>query len=213
MSGKNSSPKKRENVASAGWDQINRRLEAARVAIERTGMPSAEETQKILNARALVLAEEPALDNATDDNIEIVEFIIANERYAIETQFVCEVCPLRNLTPVPCTPRFVLGIVNMRGEILSVIDLKKFFDLPQRGLTDLDKVLVLSSGSMRLGILADVIVGVRHISLSNFQTCLPTLTGVREKYLRGVTAERLVVLDAERLLMDEGIVVHEQVAG
>ena len=107
----------------------------------------------------------------------------------------------------------MLGIVNVRGEILSVIDIKKFFDLPEKGLTDLNKVIVLQSGNMLFGILADTIAGVRRIPLTDIQPSLPTLTGVREEYLKGVTPERLVILDAEKLLTDEGIVVQEQVDG
>jgi purine-binding chemotaxis protein CheW len=94
--------------------------------------------------------------------------------------------------------------------MLSVIDIKKFFDLPEKGLTDLNKLIVLDSGAMRFGILADAIVGVRHIPLAEIQPSLPTLTGIREKYLKGVTAGRTVVLDAEKLIADEKIIVQEQ---
>lgn len=107
----------------------------------------------------------------------------------------------------------VLGIVNLRGEIVSVIDVRKFFDLPQTGLPDLNKVIVLKSGDMVFGILADVILGVRRIALAEIQSSLPTLTGIRGKYLKGITPERTVVLDAGKLLADEDIVVQEQVDG
>jgi purine-binding chemotaxis protein CheW len=53
---------------------------------------------------------------------------------------------------------------------------------------------------------------VQDISLEGFQTKLPTLTGIREDYLKGITAERLVVLDAAKMLHHDGIVVHEEVA-
>jgi purine-binding chemotaxis protein CheW len=142
----------------------------------------------------------------------VVEFVLAEERYAIESRHVRDVYPLEQLTPVPCTPAFVLGIVNLHGEILSVIDIKKFFGLPDRGLTDLNKVIVLESDSMRFGILADLIVGVHPISVADIQPSLPTLTGIREEYLRGVTPERTVILDAEALLADKNIVVQEQVS-
>lgn len=199
--------------AAVDWREAERQLEAARAAIERVWAPTPEETQRILKARAQALARKPEPAQAADEHIEVVEFLLAHERYAIESQYVREVYPLENLTPLPCTPGFVLGIVNVRGEILSVIDLKKFFELPEKGLTDLNKVIVLQSENMLFGILADVIVGARRIALTEIQPSLPTLTGVREDYLRGVTAQRLVVLDAEKLLTDEGIVVQEQVAG
>lgn len=205
-------PKPRK-PATIDWREVEQRMEAARTAVERVWAPTAEETQRILRARAQALAQEPAPAEAADERIEVVEFLLAHECYAIESPYVREVFPLENLTPLPCTPPFVLGIVNLRGEILSVIDIKKFFDLPGKGLTDLNKVIVLQSGNMVFGILADAIVGVRHILLTGIQPSLPTLTGVRQDYLQGVTTERTVILDASRLLTDEGIVVQEQVSG
>lgn len=174
--------------------------------------PGANETRRILHERALALAAEPDRTQSLNQSTEVVEFMLAHERYAIESCYVREVVPLENLTPLPCTPAFVLGIVNLRGEILSVIDIKKFFDLPEQGLTDLNKVIVLQSGDMLFGILADAINGVRRIAVTDIQPSLPTLTGIRQDYLKGVTPERLVILDAEKLLVDQSIVVQEQVA-
>jgi purine-binding chemotaxis protein CheW len=70
-----------------------------------------------------------------------------------------------------------LGIINVRGQILSVLDLKKFFDLPERGLTD-RKGIILHSDQTEFGILAAAILGVRAIPLQAIQPALPTLTGV-----------------------------------
>ena len=195
------------------WREVERRLEVARVAIERIWAPTAEDTQRILKERAQTLAREAIPAEAADAGIEVIEFLLAHECYAVASEYVREVYPLEDITPLPCTPAFVLGIVNVRGEILSVIDLKKFFDLPERGLTDLNKVIVLQSGDMVFGILADAINGVRDIPLVGIQPSLPTLTGIREEYLRGVTAEHIVILNAEKLLTDEKIVVQEQVEG
>ena len=196
--------------AAIDWREVHRRLDAARAAVERAWAPEPEETKRILKARAQALAREPGKAEAADARLEVLEFLLAHENYAVETQHVREVCPLENLTPLPCTPAFVLGIVNLRGEILSVIDIRKFFDLPQTGLPDLNKVIVLQSESMVFGILADAVLGVRRIPVAEVQPSLPTLTGIREKYLKGVTAGRTVVLDAARLLADEAIVVQEQ---
>jgi purine-binding chemotaxis protein CheW len=115
------------------------------------------------------------------------------------------------MTPLPCTPSFVFGIVNIRGQILTVIDVKKFFELPDKGLTELNKVIVVRTPRLELGILADEIIGVRLIAPDELQSSLPTLTGVRAQYLRGVTSDRTVVLDVVRLLADEKLIVREEV--
>jgi purine-binding chemotaxis protein CheW len=211
MNTRDQKPQKKRKAA-IDWREVERRLEAARVAIERIWMPTTEDTQRILKERAQALAQESGRAEAAE-RIEVVEFLLAHERYAVESDYVREVYPLEELTPLPCTPAFVLGIINVRGEILSVIDLKKFFDLPEKGLTDLNKVIVLESKDMVFGILADAISGVWHIPRADIQPFLPTLTGIREDYLHGVTAERVVVLDAEKLLSDEKLIVQEQVGG
>jgi purine-binding chemotaxis protein CheW len=118
---------------------------------------------------------------------------------------------LEHLVPLPCTPAFVLGIVNLRGAILPVLDLKRFFELPVKGLTDLNKIIVLQSETIRFCILADGIAGVRDIWLGDVQSSLPTLTGVRKDYLKGVTSERVALLDAEKFLGSETIIVREHV--
>lgn len=195
------------------WLEIERRMETAQARIDHVWMPSPDEMQQTLEARARALAREPVQAEAENERIEVVEFILADEHYALESSYIREVIHMENLTPLPCTPVFVLGIVNVRGEILSVIDIKKFFELPEKGLTDLNKIIVLQSGKMVFGILADVILGVRRVRIPDIQPSLPTLTGIREAYLKGVTPERMVILDAEKLLVDENIVVQEQVGG
>jgi purine-binding chemotaxis protein CheW len=201
------------------WSEIYRKIENVQAAIERGWTPTAEEKKRILRTRAKALAQEAKEEETAKDYVEVVEFLLSYERYGVESSYVREVYPLKELTPVPCTPPFVLGIINVRGHILSVINIKKFFDLPEKGLTDLNKVIILQSEGpalsrvkgMAFGILADAVLGVRNIMVSALQPAPTTLTGIREDYLRGITDEQVVVLDAEKLLSDRKIVIHEEV--
>ena len=169
------------------------------------------ETDRILRARARALARPPSSAPAPSTMLELLEFRLASERYALETRHVQDVHPLRDLTPLPCTPPFVLGIVNLRGRILPVLDLKKFFDLPEQGLTDLHRIILVRGNDLELGLLADVIVGVRSVAADSLQPSPPTFTGIRADYLKGIGEERLVVLDLDRILSDPKIIVHEEV--
>ena len=193
------------------WREVEQRLEAARIAIEHIWAPTAGETRRILQERAQTLALEAVPAEAAAEWIEVIEFLLSYETYAVASEYVREVYPLEDITQLPCTPAFVRGIVNLRGEILSVIDIKKFFDLPEKGLTDLNKVIALEYEDMVFGILADAISGVRRILRTDIQPSLPTLAGIREDYLQGVTAERVVILDAKKLLADEKLIVREEV--
>lgn len=176
-----------------------------------TRTSSTPDARQILRARARALARPPESAAVAEASLEVLEFRLAQERYALETRYVREVHPLKNLTPLPCTPPFVLGIVNVRGRILPVLDLKKIFDLPENGLTDLHRIILVSGNDLELGLLADVSVGVRSIPVDSLQASLPTLTGIGAEYLKGVTAERLVVLDMGRILADPRIIVNEEV--
>ena len=166
----------------------------------------------ILKARARALAKEPEQAVAARSFIEITEFRLASETYGIESSFVREVYPLKDFTPLPGVPPFVLGIVNVHGQILSVVDLKKFFNLPDKGLGELNKVIILRNGRMEFGILADAVLRTQSVPLDAIQAPPVTVTGIGAEYLRGVTKERVIVLDAEKILDDEKIVVHEEVS-
>ncbi len=191
------------------WNEVRRRMEAVNKIIERGFSQGPDEARKILRQRARLLAREEA--KKEEKYMEILEFLLSYENYGIEPCLVREVYPLKEYTPVPCTPPFVLGLINVRGQIIPVIDIKKFFELPEKGLGDLNRVIIVHDDTMEFGIVADTVLGVRQVRLKDIQPSLPTLTGIREKYLRGVTKEGVVILDAKKLLEDPGVVIHEEV--
>jgi len=166
---------------------------------------------RILHERAIALARPPPTAASPHESLELLEFKLASERYAVETRHVVEVHPLRDLTPLPGTPPFIRGIVNLRGRILPVFDLKKFFDLPEQGLTDLHRIIVVRGNDLELGLLADVVAGVRSLALEKLAPALPTLSEIGAEYLKGVSDERLVVLDLDRIFADPKIIVHDEV--
>ena len=74
------------------------------------------------------------------------DFQVSGERYAVEWAMVRDVSRFRQLAPVPCTPNFLIGVINLRGTIVSVMDLGRLFDLPEQGLRDRSTVLVIENG-------------------------------------------------------------------
>ncbi len=192
------------------WEAIHARLAVASAAVSGGLDHDPEEARRILEARARAAAK-PLVKLDDTERLEVLAFSLASESYAVETCHVREVCHLKDLTAVPCTPPFVAGVMNLRGQILAIIDLRRFFELPTRGLTELNRVIVLRGGENELGLLADSIDGVRSVSASDLQDGLPTLTGIRERFLKGITGQMLAVLDGASLLGDAGLKVNEQV--
>lgn len=171
--------------------------------------PGSAGKRAILKTRARALAQEPAAAGTELGLLEIMEFRLAAETYGLASAFVREVQPLKDYTPLPGVPPFVLGLINVRGQILSVVDLKKFFSLPGKSLSELDKVIIIRNDSMEFGLLADAVLGTRLIPPDTLQEAPPTVTGIGAEYLKGVTKEGVIVLDAEKILNDEAIIINQ----
>ncbi|TSK08142.1 MAG: purine-binding chemotaxis protein CheW [Geobacter sp.] len=170
-----------------------------------------EREQVLLQERARVMSQKPAEDAGSVACVDCLEFTLSGEHYAIDLSFIAATLPLADFTPLFCTPPFVLGITSVRGKIISIVDLRRFFELPAAGLSDLNRVIVVSDGTMEFGVLADRVEGMRSLSLSELHPTPDTFTGMRGEFLAGVTTERLALLDMARILADPRLIVHEEV--
>uniref|UniRef100_C6DYF8 CheW protein n=1 Tax=Geobacter sp. (strain M21) TaxID=443144 RepID=C6DYF8_GEOSM len=192
------------------WNDLIKRQEAFAAAGADTLAP--EKEQAVLRERARLLAQRPEKDRDPAESLDALVFVLSGESYAVESAYVLETLPLGDFTPLFCTPPFVLGVTNLRGRIVSIIDLRRFFDLPAIGLSDLNRVVMVSNGSMEFGILADAIVGMRSLDKASLKPTPETFTGIREEFVSGVSAQRLALLDLGKIMTDPRIVVHEEVA-
>src|SRR6266446_5169387 len=137
------SPLEPQGHETIDWQDVRARLARATMKTEQALQLSPERGQEVMDARALLLAQTPAGEAQTVATFEVIVFTLANERYAIETCHVREVIRFSDFTPLPGAPEFLVGVTNLRGHILAVVDLRKFFGVAARGLTDLSRVLVL----------------------------------------------------------------------
>ena len=195
-------------MGSIDWSIIHNRLAKVTATISGEMNLSHGEIQKVLEARASAIAQ---VTNYPElgDQLEVLEFQLSGEFYAIETKYVYEVCKLKDLTLLPGTPPFIAGVINLRGRVLAIVDIRKLFEFPSKGLTELNQVIVLSERGNEFGILTDSILGVRSLSFSSLQEKLPTLTGIRAQFLKGVTGQMRTVLDGGRLLEDSSLKVDD----
>lgn len=169
-------------------------------------LPADRETQGILERRALMIA--PPDD--PDEQITypgILRFSLGYIEYAVEMQYVREVILTGEITPVPGIPPFITGISVVRGRIISLVDLRKFFGIPEMGLTDFNRVIILSDGRMTFGLLVDRIRGRAHLKKpfapAHVETKIP------QSHLIGIIGD-LIIIDGKALLTDESMLVNEQ---
>ena len=170
-----------------------------------------KESREILRLRAIAMAREPEEKKGDSPVIQLITFMLANEMYGLESAFIREVYPLKEFTPLPGVPPYIFGVINVRGQIMPVIDLKKLFNLPERGITELNKVIILQNDQMEFGILADLVHGTLGVETDEIRKAPDTLKGIGHEYLMGVTKERLIVLNAQKLLADKNIVVNDTI--
>jgi purine-binding chemotaxis protein CheW len=165
----------------------------------------------ILRERARILAVVPEAAPEAGALIQVLRFSLAEELYAIENRYLREVLPLPRITPLPCVPAFVQGIINVRGRMVCLLDLKSIFGLSETTIGPTSCAIILQSPGREFGLLADEIMGLAPIPVSSLQASLPTLTDIRARYLKGVTAEGLVLLDAGKIFADKNLVIDESV--
>lgn len=178
---------------------------------ERDGnIVSTDKMNAILESRARALAK--TTEQQTGDMMQLVVFTLAEETYGIATEFVHEVQPLRQVTPVPCTPDFVVGVINIRGSLYSVIDIRSFFGLKRREMTDTTKVILVGAAGLDVGIFVDDVKGAMSIALDEIKPALAASSTAKEEYVQGVTKDMLIILNLEALFRDERIIVREEVA-
>ena len=175
------------------------------------GQMTPEKVQEILKKRAQsIRAADLKVDEG--DLLDVLEFTLGDEHYAFALKWVIEVCKVSEITEIPGTPAFVKGVINFRSRIYSVIDLSTLMALPVHSDESSTSVgyllLILASEEMEFAVRIDRLEGVRSLPFNSLQSHLATLEGAQAKYFKGVTADQLVLLDAEKLLTDKKIVVE-----
>lgn len=159
--------------------------------------------QKRLQQRARqYAAPKQALEPVIEVGLTMLTFELGDEHYGIDVMAVRGVRTVNHITRVPGTPAFYRGVVNVRGQVVTVLDLRLFFEMPvtEETVTP-DELVITRVKRLEIGLLAHNIEGVRVVPRS----AVEPLEGMR--YGLGVTADQLVLLDVESLFADDRLMV------
>jgi purine-binding chemotaxis protein CheW len=167
----------------------------------------ADDRRVVLDARARQLARVPNEPPRAGEVLELVGFVLAGTRYGIESRFVREVARLTGFTPVPGTPAFVLGVTNLRGEILALFDLRHLLGVVTEGVTDLGRIVVLGEHRREFGLLADA---ASEILYAPGTSLAQADAAWGRAYVRGMSPEGVIVLSGEALLTDPRLTIDPE---
>jgi chemotaxis signal transduction protein len=190
------------------WAQARQRLAAVRLDELVTSL-TPERTQQVLAQRAAALARVIDVPGPAQAPLELLQFKLGNERCAIEVCHVHEVLRPAPLTRLPGGPAHLLGIANLHGEILLVFDLRELLRGERSEPDAATRWLVLGQSSAELCLRVDAVLEITK--LAQHALLEPGDVGGRSEhtYLRGVTHDALVVLDAGALLADAQLFVGD----
>jgi len=146
--------------------------------------------------------------------MQVVSFRLAGEEYAVEITKVREIILPVRLTRVPRAPDYVLGLINLRSEVVPVVDLRRRLGLPAREPTDETRVMVVDVGGKTLGMVVDAVSEVLRIAEKQFVPPPPAVAGAGREYLTGLVEldDRLLILLDIELLLGEQVNAAAEVA-
>ncbi|WP_039989209.1 chemotaxis protein CheW [Paraglaciecola arctica] len=141
-----------------------------------------------------------------DEVLQWVTYKLGDETYGINVMQVQEVLRHTEIAPVPGAPDYVLGIINLRGNVVTVIDTRSRFGLPASGITDSTRIVIIESEEQVVGILVDSVAEVVYLRSSEIDSAPNVGTEESAKFIQGVSnrdGELLILVDLNKLLNDE----------
>jgi purine-binding chemotaxis protein CheW len=193
------------------WDTIRQQLAKTKDVIEHRAVYTAEQINQILHKRAGQLSLKTDTSAAQADETTIIAFVLENEHYGIEAEYVHRVFNTIKITPLPSSHTLIKGIMNDHGNILCVVDLKSVFGLAQHQDTSSYDVITISHQDIEMGILVDSIIGIESIQTNALQTSLPTLKGIQADILKGISHNQRIILNIPALMTRNELRVNDTV--
>ncbi|NLA26446.1 MAG: chemotaxis protein CheW [Firmicutes bacterium] len=146
------------------------------------------------------------METLIEKEIQLVAFMLNNEEFACNINDVREVLKMVKVTPLPQSLKFIEGVINLRGEVIPVIDLRKRFNLPEIDYSERSRIIIVEVASSQVGLIVDEVSEVLRLSSSQLQASLSGISGNNSELIVGVgkIEQRLIIiLNLEHILSTE----------
>lgn len=213
------------------WDLIHKRLIDSSARLTWGDDLTDEALQQTWLNRAALMAQ-ILEEQEQGEQLEVAVIRLGRERYGIDVQYIFDIRLEENITRVPRVPAWVAGVVNLRGQVLSVVDLQRYLGLPvseKAPEAGPRHVLLVQTPQMELALLVDEVLSIQNLPASHIQEAASVVRGLPVEYVRGVYIENgtdginvtsskgrentslLVILNLSALLADKRLIVQEEI--
>lgn len=147
-----------------------------------------------------------SVHGSDDPVLQWVTFRLENETYGINVMQVQEVLRYTEIAPVPGAPDYVLGIINLRGNVVTVIDTRQRFGLQSTDVTDNTRIVIIEADKQVIGIMVDSVAEVVYLRQSEIETAPNVGNEEAAKFIQGVcnkNDELLILVDLEKMMTAE----------
>jgi len=147
-------------------------------------------------------------EHDTDRLVQLVGFSLGDEEYGLDIRKIQEINRMTEITWVPRTPEFVMGVINLRGKVIPVINLRKRFGLPSKERTKDTRIIIVEIKDRVVGILVDSVSEVIRIPDSTIEPAPDIVMGIDTQYIDGIDKLRdklLILLNIDKVLSREAV--------
>lgn len=152
---------------------------------------------------ASVVSKKEQLSQAESDELQLVSFNIGTEEFGVDILKVQEINRMVEITKVPQAPHYVEGVINLRGKVIPIVDLRKRFSLELKAHDKNTRIVVVDIGGNIMGMIVDSVSEVLRLPASTIEPPPEIVTGVNSEYIKGVAKleDRLLIfLDLSRVI-------------
>lgn len=164
--------------------------------------------QRTLMERAQALAR-PLSSEPDGEYFDLAIIMLGAERYGLDVRHIREIQPLSGLTPIPGAPPIWAGLVNLRGQLYPILNLRRYLGHPEDRGAEAGKVILVEAAGLVVGWLADDTHEVQRVLRAEIAAPLADSAGIRREIVMGITTNWITVLDVETLLADPRLVVQD----
>jgi purine-binding chemotaxis protein CheW len=146
------------------------------------------------------------------DSAEILEFTLGTENYALDINIVREIVEMMPITIIPRAPVHITGVINLRGEIVNIVNLNTFLKIPVRPITKDQKIIVLmpeAAGGNNVGMIVDNVSSVTEISASQVDCMTDSIAGNEAKYIKGIITQGQETKEGDRKTLIIWLDIHK----